>query len=247
MPTLKEALNAMPRREVSSAPIDIYEDIEIKKYPYIKILPLVPILCFESMVIILGTSFFHEHLGFKFSHSVTTSFCVEFFYMYFSAKRGWTACFLRHCFFILSVSCLTFALYSTDPLVLKAKQLEEKSIQSLNFKKINIEKRILRLEKEEDDLKKDMDIYRSYKLISKGRGVLEKEKIRIAQERKFLWEKLNSLKVKKTKKEFLETWNILNLSLKTKIAIFAISLIQIGICFSLPEILRKILNKGGNS
>lgn len=261
MPTLQEVMKGsgnLVRRTYSESLSDrhTYLGCKAKRYSLFAWAPFVPILIFEVVVVMMGSRFFNRNLGFDLVPSLSISLCVEYFYMYFSAKKTIGASILRYSFFLVSISCLTYGFYVDDKsLNNELKAIEErvnKENETIALEKLTIKAALANISKEEMGLEKDMDEYRKHGLITKGKKILSSEKKRIEEQRIYLLEKLkdnNNIlqKEKSLHNQKIGFWRSINLlSIKTKIAIFTISIIQIGICFALPELLENI-KSGHNS
>lgn len=208
---------------------------------------IIPIILFEILVCFLGAQFFHT-IGYSYYSSIVLSLSIEVFYMYFSSKRNLKSLIIKTILLTISVTTLSYSAYTKDINVQNSLNLINTRIEDNKQRLIEVNIELSNLKTEKESIEKDMEIYRQHNLASKGNLILAPRRNEISIRRDNLINERNELKAsidhsgdQLINQSFIG--NIKILSIQTIISILVFSILQLSICFALPDLLDGLKNK----
>lgn len=207
---------------------------------------LIPIVLFEIFVCVQSYSYYQKHLAFGILGSISLSLCVEFFYMYFSSKKGnKPQILLKYLFLGLSVFTLAYSSYLSDESLSLYKENKYSTSKTLKSEQQRLAEQLRENSERQKLLNQTMEAYLKENFLTKGTKVLKPQRIKLSNNREVLLMKMENNRkeinlLNKTDHSISIAEEIKNLSLKTFMVIILFGLVQFSICISLPEIILKI-------
>lgn len=205
---------------------------------------LIPIILFELLVCFLGAKFYTS-IGYDWYSAVILSIANESFYMYFSSKRDIKSSAVKVVLLLISVTTLSYSAYSKDENIIRYNRQTESTIKDLTTRQDMINSELSNIEKEKDQIEKDMELYREFKKATIGNKILaprrdeiQKRRESLLGEKKSIKNELEAKTISLIKQSIFSNMEIL--SIKTIISILAFAIVQIAICLALPEILETL-------
>ena len=208
---------------------------------------LIPIIFFEILVCIIGSQFYTK-IGYSLYSATVLAVTIEVFYMYFSSKKSFTATLLKIVLLSVSITTLSYSAYLKDSNVNENKTRLQKSITEgeLRLSSILEDQRALKVK--DQNVEKDMEIYRKHSMASKGnlvlgprRSSINSQRSELKIERSSIIDSLNLGRAELSTQSVIK--NIGILTIQTLMTILTFSIIQIAICIALPDLINKLENK----